>query len=175
MRSDTACSRSNAPEIAPARRRVADNPPSNAHPVVTPWWPPPLYLTYTTFTLSHSQESPGSVESGAGWVCGLLGVQPGVGATTARRAARFRPFVWSERGLSKIRPSAAISALHEGPWQPSMRAYAFPNYFLDSGMCVVCVPARLFSSTPPPTSIPDDSSYLLPSGIAHGHGGMCRI
>jgi hypothetical protein len=82
MRSDTACSRSNAPEIAPARRRLAENPPSNAHPVVTPWWPPPLYLTYTTFTLSHSQESPGSVESGAGWVCGLLGVQPGVGATT---------------------------------------------------------------------------------------------
>ena len=41
-----------------------------------------LYLTYTTFTLSHSQESPGSVEIGAGWVCGLLGAQTGVGATT---------------------------------------------------------------------------------------------
>ena len=63
------------------------------------------YLTYTTFALSHSQESPESVASGAGWVYGLLwACSRGRGDD---EAARFRPFLWSERGLSEIRPVGA--------------------------------------------------------------------
>jgi hypothetical protein len=59
--------------------------PSNAHPIVTPRYASlaiPVYLSYTTFTLSYSQVSLESVLSGAGWVWGVVGVQRSSGAAT---------------------------------------------------------------------------------------------
>ena len=82
---------------------------------------------------------------GGWWACSR--------AAGRRQARRFRPFLWSERDLSEIRPSEAVCGLCEGPWRPSMRAYASQNVKVCCGMCVVCVRGRLFPTSTPPSGV----------------------
>ena len=140
MRLGTAHCRSNAPGLASARPGLAEKCLRTLAPSRPLGSRPLLYLSYTTWTLSHAQESAESAAGGAGWACGLLGVQPGVQAATGPLFLSILVVAMTLVGcMKKISRADAFFRLCVWFQECSLRACALPIAGLHGGVRVVCL------------------------------------
>ena len=101
--------------------------------------PRSLYHSYTTFTLSYSQESLEDAARGAGWSWGVMGVQPGAGATPDASIPAILVV-----GIAHVRMNPKIcqsDAILERSWDPGVVACAHLLFalLLYLVVCVLCV------------------------------------
>ena len=133
------------------RLRLAEKPLERSPHRYPSSAPRSLYLSYITYTLSYSQVSLEGAARGAGWSCGMVGVQPSAGAATGASIPAILVVRTAHiRMHPKICRSHAILARSVEPWCCSMHAYAFCIAALHSGMRVVRVWVREKVTLAPP-------------------------